>query len=86
MGSSCYLYSRRMRKVFQRAVEDNDTKYLARKAKERREAELRLQERYKELRRRAKRLSYEGTGDEDDERRLNRELERITDEWQSKWE
>ncbi|KAK4555721.1 hypothetical protein LTR86_007474 [Recurvomyces mirabilis] len=86
MGSSCYLYSRRMRKVFQRAVEDGDAKYLARKAKERREAELRLQERYKELRRRAKRLSYEGTGDEEDERRLNRELERITDEWQSKWE
>ncbi|KAK6396144.1 hypothetical protein LTR65_010254 [Meristemomyces frigidus] len=86
MGSSCQLYSRRMRKVFQRALQDNDVKYLARKANERRDAELRLQERYKDLVRRAKRLSKEGSGSEDDERRLERELERITDEWQAKWE
>ncbi|KAK5116090.1 hypothetical protein LTR85_009372 [Meristemomyces frigidus] len=86
MGSSCQLYSRRMRKVFQRALQDNDLKYLARKANERRDAEVRLQERYKDVVRRAKRLSREGSGGEDDERRLERELERITDEWQAKWE
>ncbi|TKA83416.1 hypothetical protein B0A55_00362 [Friedmanniomyces simplex] len=85
MGSSCQLYSRRMRKIFQRAIEDNDVKYLARKSKERREAEVRLQQRYKDLVRRAKRLSRDSVGD-DDERRLNRELERITEEWQAKWE
>ncbi|KAK3623505.1 hypothetical protein LTR22_024355 [Elasticomyces elasticus] len=84
MGSSCQLYSRRMRKVFQRAIEDNDAKYLARKSKERRDAEVRLQERYKDILRQAKRLSRDGG--EDDERRLNRELERITEEWQAKWE
>lgn len=86
MGSSCQLYSRRMRKAFLYAVQDNDLKYLARKSRERREAELRLQERYKVVMRRAKRLSREGSGSEDDERRLNRELERITEEWQAKWE
>ncbi|KAK0366304.1 hypothetical protein LTS02_007037 [Friedmanniomyces endolithicus] len=85
MGSSCQLYSRRMRKIFQRAVEDNDLKYLARKSKERREAELRLQERYKDVVRLAKRLSRDAAGG-DDERRLNRELDRITQEWQAKWE
>jgi hypothetical protein len=86
MGSSCQLYSRRMRKVLERAVQDNDMKYLTRKSKERREAELRLQERYKDVQRRFKRLSRDGGLSDDDEWRLNRELERITEEWQSKWE
>ncbi|KAH9819326.1 hypothetical protein Tdes44962_MAKER05272 [Teratosphaeria destructans] len=86
LGSSCQLYSRRMRRVFQRAIEDNDLRYLARKAKERREAELRLQERYQDVIRKAKRLSKEGTGTGDDEKRLNRELQVITDEWKTRWE
>lgn len=86
MGSSCQLYSRRMRKVFKRAVEDNDIKYLARKANERRDAELRLQMRFKEVERQAKRLSRESSSHDDDEWRLERELDRITDEWQAKWE
>lgn len=86
MGSSCQLYSSRMRKVFRTAVQDNDLKYLARKAKERRDAELRLQERYKDVVRHAKRLSREGSGGEDEQRRLDRELQRISDEWQAKWE
>jgi len=90
MGSSCQLYSPRMRNVFQRAVADGDVKYLTRKAKERREAELMLQERYRDVLRRAKRMSREGSGSgsgsEDDERRLNWELKRITAEWQEKWE
>jgi len=88
MGSSCQLYSHRMRKVFRRAVRENDLKHLARKAKERREAELGLQEEYKEILRRARRLSSRegGFSSEEDERRLNRDLERITAEWQEKWE
>ena len=86
LGSSCQLYSARMRKIFRRAVEDNDLKYLARKSKERREAELRLQEKYKDVLRRAKRLALEPTRDEEEERRLNRELERISAEWKEKWE
>lgn len=86
IGSSCQLYSRRMRKVFQRAVEDSDFKYIARKSKERRDAELWLQDRYKEVMRKAKRLAQEGPVGEDNERRLHRELEKISTEWKEKWE
>lgn len=86
MGCSCQLYSPYMRKVFQRAVEDNDMKYLVRKAKERREAELRLQDKFKAIMAKARRLSQEGSIGEDDERRLNRELEKISTEWKERWE
>lgn len=41
--SSCSLYSPRMRRYLRRAVEDNDIKYLAKKAKERKKKELELQ-------------------------------------------
>ncbi|KXT06006.1 hypothetical protein AC579_6050 [Pseudocercospora musae] len=86
MGCSCQLYSPYMRKVFQRAVEDNDMKYLVRKARERRDAELRLQDRFKAVMTKARRLSQEGNIDEEDERRLNRELEKISSEWKERWE
>lgn len=86
IGSSCQLYSRRMRKVFLRAVEEADGKYLARKAKERREAELWLQDRYKDVLRKAERLSLEGPVSGEDERRLTRDLEKISGEWKGKWE
>ncbi|KAK3680393.1 hypothetical protein LTR37_021270 [Vermiconidia calcicola] len=86
MGISCQLYSPRMRKVFQRAIEDNDFKYLIRKARERRDAELRLQQKYWSVVNKAKRLSWESAGSEDDERRLDREIRRITEEWQNEWE
>lgn len=86
IGSSCQLYSRRMRKVFQRAILENDFSYLARKSKERREAELWLQDKYKDVMRKAKRLSLEGAVSDEDERKLNRELERISTIWRSEWE
>lgn len=86
IGSSCQIYSPRMRKVFQRAIEDKDMKYLARKAKERRDAEVRLQDRFRYVFQKAKRLSWEGTGGEDDEYRLNREIERISAVWKAEWE
>ena len=86
IGSSCQLYSQRMRKVFQRACEDKDMKYLARKAKERREAEMRLQEKYRYVIQKAKRLSWEDGGSGDDERRVDREIQRISLEWQREWE
>lgn len=41
--ASCSLYSPRMRKAFKRAVDNNDLKYLARKAKDRKDVEVRLQ-------------------------------------------
>lgn len=87
IGVSCQLYSRRMRKVFAVAVEADDFRYLARKARDRRDAELRLQERYREIMRRAKRHE-ERSGPEDDEalRLLEKDLERISVEWKRDWE
>jgi hypothetical protein len=87
IGTSCQLYSRRMRKVFRTAIKEDDIKYLGRKAKERRDAELRLQERYREVLRKARRLEEKnGGGSEDDERRLEREMEKISREWKDMWE
>ncbi|TKA32902.1 hypothetical protein B0A50_01128 [Salinomyces thailandicus] len=93
LGASCQLYSTRMRTVFRRALQDRDLAYLARKAGERRSAELRLQERYREVLRRARRVSSNGggggggSGSEDDERLLlERDLRRISEEWRGKWE
>ncbi|KAF2724118.1 hypothetical protein K431DRAFT_218763 [Polychaeton citri CBS 116435] len=85
VGSSCQLYSPRMRKVFKNAIEDDSIKYLHRKTKERRDNELRLQEKYQDVLRRAKRLSA-GRAAEDEGKRLDWELEKITEEWQDKWE
>jgi hypothetical protein len=87
IGTSCQLYSRRMRRVFRTAVRENDIKYLGRKAKERRDAELRLQERYREVLKKARRLEERGGGgSEEDERRLERDLEKISREWKDMWE
>lgn len=86
LGSSCQLYSPRMRKVFKRAVEDNDVKYLARRVHERHEVEVGLQERVSEIRRKGRLL--EGLGgrkEEDEKRRLRNELEAIAEEW-AEWE
>jgi hypothetical protein len=85
-GCSCQLYSPYMRKVFARAVDESDMKYFARKARERREAELYLQDKFMAVMARAKRLGQDGIVTEDDERRLNRELEKISREWKERWE
>ncbi|CAI6262285.1 unnamed protein product [Periconia digitata] len=42
IGSSCCLYSPRMRKVWERAVQEGDFSYLAQKARERKSEERRL--------------------------------------------
>jgi hypothetical protein len=86
IGTSCQLYSRRMRKVFRTAIKEDDIKYLGRKAKERRDAELRLQERYREVLRKARRLEERSGGSEEEERRLEREMEKISGEWKDMWE
>lgn len=82
IGSSCALYSRRMRTVFYRALDNNDEKYLARKAKERREKELELQERYHEILKRAQRSST----DSEEVRRCDEVIARISREWKEEWE
>ncbi|OQO08484.1 hypothetical protein B0A48_06354 [Cryoendolithus antarcticus] len=83
VGTSCQLYSRRMRRIWAKAVRENDLRGLAKKARERREAELRLQERYREVRRRAEVM--QGLSEEEEER-LEDMLEKISLEWRERWE
>ena len=91
LGSSCQLYSARMRRIFQRAVRDNDVRYLARKAMDRKDSEDRLQERVAEIRRLARRLEGGSGGYGPDARaqgeiaRLDKELNDLSDEW-ARWE
>lgn len=91
LGSSCQLYSARMRDIFQRAVKDNDLRYLARRAMDRKETEDKLQERVTEIRRLARRLKGASGGyglspeAQAEMGRLNDELNDLTDEW-AKWE
>lgn len=56
LGSSCQLYSSRMRRLFQQAVKENGLKSLARQSLERKEMEDRLQGRMTEIHRMAERL------------------------------
>lgn len=78
-----------MRKVFFRAVKENDLKYLMRKARERRDAEVRLQEKHATAVRRIERIDSQGrngSDDEDSRRRLAREIRHIAAEWKEDWE
>ena len=78
-----------MRVVWDRAVRYKDLKYLARKAKERRENELRLQEEYRLVRKRADRLSWQSGGSRmsvQDEEWLNERIAEIMAEWKAEWE
>lgn len=78
-GSSCMLYSRRTRRWFRDAIDDNDMKYLAQRARARRDKEVYLQDKYKDVQRRMTGL----TGEQREElRRLEREVQWIAEEWQ----
>lgn len=76
-----------MRRVWKRAVEDGDLRYLSRKAKERKEIEEVLQERVAEVRKRAARLEWiiargEGRREaREEEERLQGELDKAAEEW-----
>jgi len=84
VGSSCQLYSLRMRRVWERALKGNDMVYLARKARERREAELRLQRSFAVLRAKGKRLSWVSASEEAE--RVDWEIYRVKMEWTENWE
>lgn len=71
--ASCQLYSARMRGIFRLAVEGDDYKLLAGKARERRS----LEERYKKESAELKMLIANGGGS----RRLEDELEVVVDDW-----
>lgn len=78
-----------MRRVFARALQDDDFKYLARKARERRNAEVRLQERFRGLEGRLKRERVRGAErgrmDVEEVAWLEREMKRVGEEWRG-WE
>jgi hypothetical protein len=84
-GSSCCLYSPRMRKVWERAVKDEDFAYLKRKAIERKRAESRLAMEkaglLKIMEGRGGSLDYAGG----DWEKLRRSLKAVEDEWKD-WE
>lgn len=88
---SCQLYSPRMRRVWQRAVEDADLIYLAKKARERKRIEVELQAQHKALLelmgKRDSGVAYAGAyaGGMGGEPRVSEELEKIRRAWKD-WE
>lgn len=85
VGSSCQLYSLYMRQVFQRAVRRRDFHHLAGRAQERRDAEVRLHGRWRDVDRRAQQRSRDSSS-EDETAQLQREVDQIKYEWRSQWE
>ena len=84
-GSSCQLYSTRMRQIFRTAVDENDYDYLARKAKERRGVEERLQDQLDDaMAEHAAALQYYGERS-DSAWRTERELERVKERVWLEW-
>jgi hypothetical protein len=88
-GTSCQLYSPRMRKVWKRAVEEGDRegmKLLARKVRERREVEDELRYEQREIERKLER-NRKSTGPmaEDIRASCKRKLDAIAREW-ADWE
>ncbi|THW54843.1 hypothetical protein D6D25_03529 [Aureobasidium pullulans] len=90
-GLSCQLYSRRMRDVFRYAVETNDMRYLARKAKDRKEVEDDFQRRCADLKMEAAQLKGRSgyaisSRAEQELAKLQREIEAIGETWEAEWE
>lgn len=93
-GSSCQLYSARMRDVWSRALSGEGMKLLARKAKQRKVDEDRLQDRACSITARLERLttdkdgryaeevpSLNGSGSHEEIRRLSSQLEELSKQW-----
>lgn len=94
-GNSCQLYSPRMRRIWARAVQDDDAFYLARKVRERRKMQRDLNNQQRSLRRlleetmRERELGYSyGSGSVGhglEPERVKEELEKVQREWRG-WE
>lgn len=84
-GTSCCLYSPRMKRVLNRALEDEDYPYLRRKAIDRKRAETRLAREKADLNRWLETMSKSGGYRESEFEKLRRELRAVEDEWKS-WE
>jgi hypothetical protein len=87
LGASCQLYSPRMREVWRRVNERNDWDRLAQEVRDRRDTEVRLQKKHKQLRSQAEEVQRwsDSHQQKDELARLGRSLEKIADEWRS-WE
>jgi hypothetical protein len=83
-GTSCQLYSPRMRRIWERAVkygDDEGFRYLVRKVRERKDVHQDLMQQQANINKRLLDRSNSGV----DKERLRRELDRIEKEW-SEWE
>lgn len=90
-GVSCQLYSRRMRDAFRYAIDTNDMRYLARKAKDRKEVEDDFQRRCRDLQKDAEQLKGRSgyaisSRAEQELAQLQREIEAIGETWEMEWE
>jgi hypothetical protein len=87
-GNSCQLYSPRMHRIFRTAMEENDFRYLERKAKDRKHEEMHLQNEMKKLTHAEKevaagRIGYGSlTGEVWDRDRILKEKRRLVAAWQ----
>ncbi|KAI9661371.1 MAG: hypothetical protein M1831_003104 [Alyxoria varia] len=82
-GTSCQLYSDRMRRVFKRAVQDNDYPYLAEQARKRKDKEIELQTRKTKFEASMKNLNRHGDKSGYQKSDLMREADRMAKEWQA---
>jgi len=90
-GVSCQLYSRRMRDAFRYAVDTNDMRYLARKARDRKDVEDDFQRRCRELQKEAEQLKGRSgyaisSRAEQELAQLQREIEAIGETWEMEYE
>lgn len=84
LGTSCCLWSPRMRRVWQRACEDEDYDYLKKKARGRKLDEKRLRKEMNELERWIETARMSGGGYSDSEiKRLKRDLRAVENEWEA---
>lgn len=81
LGTSCQLYSMRMRKVFKKAVQTGDFGYLARRAQERRDLELELQSRHANIRKLTLDLEKQGMKTGYATPGLQMQLDQLAEEW-----
>lgn len=74
MGSSCQLYSPRMRRIWASVLEDNDDKYLTKKVRERKAVEMSVYETYAMLEKMMQSDDY-------DKATVKGELDRVNEDW-----
>ncbi|KAF2655516.1 hypothetical protein K491DRAFT_426001 [Lophiostoma macrostomum CBS 122681] len=86
-GTACCLYSPRMRRVWERVLEDEDFGYLKRKAMDRKRADVKLGQEKKDLATWLENMSNarSGTYRSEDFERLRRRLREVEEEWKG-WE